>query len=154
MDFQYLIDNAPSVVFITVVLVLVGKYIFASKSDVSKFEKDLNQMSAKMDGGLHTLDMKIVTANNSVVTSFADKINQQNKEILDEVYRKFLTKEMSEKQEQINKEFSQRQECRMDKLENSLEYIRQKVDKNEVDNQVNAQKLDDIIDILKQQKSA
>lgn len=153
MDFNLLISNGPLVVLIAIILGFIGKYLFASKSDLTNLNKDMNSISQKVDGGFHALDMKIVTANNSTVQNFAEKLNAQTKEILDEVYKKFLTKEMSEKQEQINKELAQRQECRMDKLENSLEYIRQKVDKNEVDNKVNAEKLDNILDILKKQHS-
>lgn len=153
MDFNLLVSNGPLVVLIAIILGFIGKYLFASKDDVKTFNKDINNISQKVDGGFHALDMKIVTANNSATTAFAEKISSQSKEILDEVYKKFLTKEMSEKQEQINKELATRQECRMDKLENSLEYIRQKVDKNEVDNKVNAQKLDDILDILKNKTS-
>ena len=153
MDFNLLISNGPLVVLIAIILGFIGKYLFASKSDLTNLNKDMNNISQKVDGGFHALDMKIVTANNNTVQNFAEKLNAQTKEILDEVYKKFLTKEMSEKQEQINKELSQRQECRMDKLENSLEYIRQKVDKNEVDNKVNAEKLDNILDILKKSHS-
>jgi hypothetical protein len=127
----------------------VGKYLYASKSDVAKHEVDMNNMSSKIDGGFHTLDMKIVTVNNSNAQSFAEKISLQSKEIMDTVYQKFLTKEMSEKNEQMHKEAESRRDQKIEKLETGLEYIRQKVDKNETDNQVNAEKIDNILEIVK-----
>lgn len=142
-DYSFLVNNGPLVVIIAIIMITIGKYLFASKSDITGFNTDINNVSQKVDGGFHNLDMKIVTTNNTA-----------SKDILDTVYQKFLTKEMADKNEQIHKEFDQRQAERMEKLECNLEYIRQKVDKNETDNQVHAEKLENILDILKELKDS
>ncbi len=147
--YSFLLENAPIVVMVAIIMFIIGKFLFASKKDIEDFDGDLHKVSKKIDGGFSSLDMKIVTNNHNTTQAFSEKLVAQQKEIMDEVYKKFLTKEMSEKQEQMNKDLVQRQEHRLDKLESGLEYIRQKVDKNEVDNQINSEKLENILDILK-----
>lgn len=90
---ELLLSNPVTTVIVAVVCILVGKYVWVSKDDEKKINKDITKTKQDFVTELHDLEI-----------AFTEKIGNQSekmriiqKDILDEADKKFFTKEMAER---------------------------------------------------------
>jgi len=107
MNFDFMINNPLLIIIIVAVSAFAGRYVFVSKDDEKKLEKDMNCQSQKIDTGLNSVRQECTGALHNLQLNMSEGFGQHSekirivqKEIMDEVDRKYLSKEMNRKQEE------------------------------------------------------
>lgn len=104
---EQLFSNPYLTLLVIFIVYYVGEKLFLKKDDKDKIERDINNQSQKIDGGLsltkqeftgaiHNLELK--TADK--FADHSDKFNDKIGDIWEKAEQRFLTKEMNKKQEE------------------------------------------------------
>ena len=147
-DIQYITNNSSSIILIFFILYLAYKLFspffiktFASKDDLSTLHTDINHISQKADN--YSINSK------SDMLTLSSNLTEKMRLIQQETYEKsdykYLSKEMDAQK-------TKQQEERFNKLECEVQHLRITLEDVKTTGEVNATKLDNIIDILNQQQ--
>lgn len=90
---ELLLSNPVTTVIVAVVCILVGKYVWVSKDDEKKINKDITKTKEDFLAELHDLEIAFTEK----IGSQSEKMRIIQKDILDEADKKFFTKEMAER---------------------------------------------------------
>ena len=144
---EILLSNPALTILVIVVIYIVGKELFLRKDDKEKIEKDINAVSIKTDSGLNIIRQEFTGAlhnhelrNKDEFAINLDKTRKEINEIWDKIDAKYVSKEVQKQQEE-----------RMNKFEHRLDNIECMLSEVKTTGDINASKLDNIIDILNQQ---
>ena len=144
INIDYITNNSYGIVLIIVVLVFLYKAIspfidkiFASKSDLNALHLDINHISQKADN--YSINSK-----NDMLTlssNMTEKMRLIQQETIEKSDIKYLSKEMDAQK-------TKQQEERFNRLECEVQHMRTTLEEVKTTGEVNATKLDSIIDIL------
>ena len=144
---EILLSNPALTILVIVVIYIVGKELFLRKDEKEKIEKDINAVSIKTDSGLNIIRQEFTGAlhnhelrNKDEFAINLDKTRKEINEIWDKIDAKYVSKEVQKQQEE-----------RMNKFEHRLDNIECMLSEVKTTGDINASKLDNIIDILNQQ---
>lgn len=144
---EIFLSNPYLTILIVVVMYVVGKELFLKKDEKEKIEKDVNAVSSKTDSGLNIIRQEFTGAlhnhelrNKDEFAINLDKTRKEINEIWDKIDVKYVSKEVQKQQEE-----------RMNKFEHRLDNIECMLSDVKTTGDINASKLDSIIDMLNQQ---
>ena len=144
---EILLSNPALTISIIVIIYIIGKELFLRKDEKEKIEKDVNAVSSKTDSGLNIVRQEFTGAlhnhelrNKDEFAINLDKTRKEINDMWDKIDAKYVSKEIQKQQEERMNKF----ECRLDNIECMLSEVKTTGD-------INASKLDSIIDILNQQ---
>ena len=137
---KFLIDNIATVAVVIVVLFLIYKSLYpifskliVSKEDINCLNLDINHISQKADNYSTNskLEMSVLSSN------LIEKMRIIQSEIIEKADTKYVSKELDKQREE-----------RIDRLEQEVRSMRTTLEEVKTVGEVNATKLDNIIDIL------
>jgi len=147
VDVQYIADNSQGIILIGVVLAVLYRALspvfvkmVASKDDLDKTNLDINHISQKVDNYSINSKSEMLTLNSNL----AEKMRLIQQETMEKADTKYLSKEMDAQK-------TKQQEERFNKLECEVQHLRATLEDVKTTGEVNATKLDNILDILSQQ---
>ena len=144
---EILLSNPYLTILIIVILYIVGKELFLRKDEKEKIEKDVSAVSSKTDSGLNIVRQEFIGAlhnhelrNKDEFAINLDKTRKEINDMWDKIDIKYVSKEVQKQQEE-----------RMNKFEHRLDNIESMLSEVKTTGDINASKLDSIIDMLNQQ---
>ena len=143
-DLGILLQNPLLTILIVVIIAYVGKYLFTSKDDEKKIEKDINAISSKLDCMISNIEQKFTGALHNLELKTADRFTDHSEkffEKMDGMWDKTDTK-------YVSKELDRQKEERIDRLEKEVISMRNTLEEVKVTGEINASKLDNIIEML------
>lgn len=146
VDIQYIADNSQGIILIGVVIYALYKTFspffiktFVTRDELNTLNKDINHISQKADN--YSINCK--NDGISLASNLTEKMRLIQQETIEKSDSKYLSKEMDAQK-------TKQQEERFNKLECEVQHMRCTLEEVKTTGEVNATKLDNILDILSQ----